>query len=367
MSRILTKRATKAANGTAPTAPVAHLDSGDELALASYNQNSETFRALNALMWQVPLIAMTLTGGLWFGVSSIPRDSGLLFLRPGLLLLAGIGDVLLVVVLERLRYIIREYLTWLNDADPRGHVSAEGEWWMNSKRVVKTCFQIMLFFAAGISFVLFYLTMTTTMHDPAKSTPKAIVAWYDAHARELADGYEGLDAAQTHPKLFEMLRGVKGAKILDVGAGTGRDAAALAGIGHHVTAVEPSSKMLRLAKALHPGNDVLWMSDAMPGLGRVKGTFDVVLLSAVWMHVPPADRAAAFSRIADLTAPGGRIYMTLRLGPGDVDRAMWTVDAGEIARLATARGLAVTDLGKQPDLLGRGDVSWQTLVVTRGQ
>ena len=343
----------------------AALAAGDELSLAAFNQNSETFRALNALMWQVPLIAMTLTGGLWFGVASISRESGLAFLRPGLLLLAGVGDLLLIVILERLRHIIAEYLKWLKGAHPRGHVAADGRRWWNSRKVVKTCFQIMLGFGAAVSFVLFYLAMTVTTDDPAKSTPTAIVAWYDAHARELADGYEGLDAAQTHPRLFEMLRGVKRATILDVGAGTGRDAAALAALGHRVTAVEPSSRMLRLAKGLHPGNDVLWLSDAMPLLPRVNGTYDVVLLSAVWMHVPPGDRAAAFSRIADLTAPSGRIYMTLRLGPGDVDRAMWTVDASEVSRLAAARGMSVEDLGRQPDLLGRDDVSWQTLLVTR--
>lgn len=356
-------------NSTPPAGPLTlatPLEPDDQLALAAYNQNSETFRALNALMWQVPLIAMTLTGGLWFGVASISKESGLAFLAPGLLLLAGVGDVLLIFVLERLRHIIGEYLKWLGAAHPRGYIAADGPRWWNSRKVVKTCFQIMLFFAASISFVLFGAAMFTKTADPAKATPKAVVAWYDAHARELADGYEGLDAATTHPKLFEMLRGVKGARILDVGAGTGRDAAALAGLGHQVVAIDPSAKMLRLARSLHPGNDVQWLQDAMPALSKVKGTYDVVLLSAVWMHVPPADRAPAFSRIVDLMASGGRVYITLRLGPGDVDRAMWSVSAEEIQRLAKARGLVVTDFGKQPDLLGRDDISWQTLVVARG-
>ncbi|THD34469.1 MAG: class I SAM-dependent methyltransferase [Sphingomonas sp.] len=336
-----------------------------ELELAAYNQNSETFRALNALMWQIPLIAMTLTGGLWFGVSSLSRESGLAYLRPGLLLLAAVGDLLLIVVLERLRHIIGEYLTWLRTALPAGHVAAPGDRWYNSSRIVKLSFQIMLGSAALISAVLCYLTMTTVTDDPARATPQAVVAWYDAHARELADGYEGLDAEKTHPRLFAMLRGVRGARILDVGAGTGRDAAALAALGHHVTAVDPSAKMLRLARALHPDLDIRWLIDAMPALGKVQGDYDVVLLSAVWMHVPPADRRAAFSRLVDLLAPGGRIYMTLRLGPADVDRAMWTVDADEVRGLASARGVVVTDLGVQPDLLGRDDVKWQTLVVSR--
>ena len=348
----------------APSPPVTQLDPTDQLALAAYNQNSETFRALNALMWQIPLIAMTLTGGLWFGVASISKDSGLSFLRPGLLLLAGVGDVMLIIILERLRHIIGEYLLWLDAAHPRGFVAAEGKG-LKSRKVVKVCFQIMLGFAAMASIVLFGGTMASTLADPTGTQPRSVVDWYDAHARELADGYEGLDAATTHPRLFEMLRGVKGARILDVGAGTGRDAAALAGLGHHVTAVEPSAAMLRLARGLHPGNDVQWMSDAMPGLAKVKGTYDVVVLSAVWMHVPPADRVVAFNRLVGLLAPHGRIYITLRLGPGDLDRAMWSVSAAEVERLASARGLKVSDFGKQPDLLGRDDVSWQTLVLTR--
>src|SRR5574338_904000 len=236
------------------------LDGSDQLALAAYNQNSETFRSLNGQMWQIPLIAMTLTGGLWFGVASISKDTGLWLLRPGLLLLAGVGDVLLIIVLERLRHVMSAYLDWLEGACPRGFVAAKRKG-LHSPRVVKFCFQVMLGFAAATSFVLFLAAMATRIAEPS---PKSVVAWYDAHALELADGYEGLDAAQTHPRLFQMLEGVKGAQILDVGAGSGRDAAALSELGHHVTAVEPSPAMLRLAKGLHPGNDVLWMSDALP-------------------------------------------------------------------------------------------------------
>lgn len=341
--------------------PEAHRD----LTLAAYNQNFETFRALNALMWQIPLIAMTLTGGLWFGVSSISKDSGLAFLRPGLLLLAGVGDVLLIVILERLRHIIGEYLAWLAAAHPSGHVAAAGVRWWNSRRIVKTCFQLMLGFAAVASFVLFGMTMTATIHAPNTAAPKSAIDWYDDHADDLADGYEGLDPAGIHPELFQSLRGVKPVAILDIGSGTGRDAAALADLGHRVTAVEPSSKMLRLARALHPGSQVKWLSDAMPGLEKVEGTYDVILLSAVWMHVPPADRAAALSRVVDLTPPRGRVFVTLRLGQGDVDRGIWSVSAAELSGMAAARGLATTDLGRRPDMLGRNGVTWQTLLLTR--
>jgi hypothetical protein len=141
-----------------PAAPASQsmnrLDGTDPLDLAAYNQNFETFRALNALMWQIPLIAMTLTGGLWFGVSRVESAQEL---RIGLLTLAVIGDLGLIIVLARLRYILGCYLAWLQAANPRGFVSAPGLNWRNGPETVKSAFQLMLFCAALISVVLLVL------------------------------------------------------------------------------------------------------------------------------------------------------------------------------------------------------------------
>ena len=70
-------------------------------------------------------------------------------------------------------------------------------------------------------------------------------------------------------------------------------------------------------------------------------------------------------RLAQLTAPAGRIYLTLRLGPGDPNRSMWPVSADELEALAQARNLELIDLGRQPDLLGRDEIAWETLLLTR--
>lgn len=194
---------------------------------------------------------------------------------------------------------------------------------------------------------------------------RTAVAWYDAHAEQLADGYEGLDAIQAHPQLFELVRGAAPLRVLDVGAGTGRDAAALAALGHEITAVDPSRKMLRLARALHADRDIAWKRDALPDLASLGGSYDLILLSGVWMHVPPAERRVAFARLSELTASSGQVYITLRNGPEDPDRAMWPTSSGGIRALAEAHGMTMTDLGRRPDLLGRDDVHWQTLLVRK--
>lgn len=335
-----------------------------DLALAAFNQNFETFRALNALMWQIPLIAMTLTGGLWFGVSKVEEASGF---RLGLLLLAFAGNVGLIIVLQRLRFIIGSYLDWLNAAYPRGHVPASGSGLFTRGRTVKLVFQLMLGFAALISLVLSMATMATMLRTSPAVPPASTVAWYDAHAEQLADGYEGLEAATVHHQLFGLIAGSPRMRILDVGAGTGRDAAALAAMGHDVTAVEPSAKMLRLARTLHSASPITWSSDSMPALADQRGPFDLVMLSAVWMHVPPSQRASALKRLVALASARGMIYMTLRIGPADPDRGMFDVNLAELRRLSDAEHLDVTELGDQHDLLGRAGVSWKTVLLRRPQ
>lgn len=337
------------------------LDANDELGREAYKQNFETFRALNALMWQIPLIAMTLTGGLWFGVSKVDDNA---LAQIGLLILAASGNLGLVFVLIRLRYIMGRYLEWLKQAYPVGYVAAPGSGWTTQNERVAGVFRILLLIAALISLVLGYGPMATMLSSVRTKPADAAVAFYDEHARRLANGYESLDPALVHPELFQMLAGPP-KHVLDVGAGTGRDAAAIAELGHAVIAIEPSETMLRLARNLHPNRRIQWVKDSLPDLASVSDPADAILLSAVWMHLAPKQRPAAMRRISALLKKGGFVYLTLRVGPADPERAIFAVDDAEVKRLAVANRMTVQSLGSRPDLLGRADVSWRTLVLTK--
>lgn len=122
----------------------------DELRLAAYKHNHQHFRALNALMWQVPLIGVTLTGGLWFGVSRV-TDSH--FFQTLLLIMATIGDACLGIMMIRIRYIMGEYLVWIKNAYPDGCVEAPGNDLFTRSKIVRTLFQVMLFMAAFMSLI----------------------------------------------------------------------------------------------------------------------------------------------------------------------------------------------------------------------
>ena len=191
------------------------------------------------------------------------------------------------------------------------------------------------------------------------------IDWYDANADAAATRYEGVPPEQVHGWLADLLPRAPAA-ALDVGAGSGRDAAWLSSRGYDVVAVEPSPRMRTIARERHAEPAIRWLPDSLPALRHTVKTglaFDVILLSAVWMHVAPSDRARAFRKLVNLLKPGGLIALTLRHGPAEATRAMHAVSADEIRRLARDHGALVERCSTAEDHLGREDVQWTQVAV----
>jgi SAM-dependent methyltransferase len=133
------------------------------------------------------------------------------------------------------------------------------------------------------------------------------------------------------------------ARILDVGAGPGHDAAAFARLGHRVTAVEPTAALREGAQRLYADLPIRWLADSLPGLAPLEAgdaaSFDFILLSGVWMHLDEAERRAAFPRLAGLLAPGGVLAISLRHGWVPPGRVMYEVTADKTLALAAQSGL----------------------------
>ena len=191
------------------------------------------------------------------------------------------------------------------------------------------------------------------------------IAWYDAHAETLADRYESVPSEQVHAWLTDLLPS-QPATILDVGAGSGRDAAWLAYRGHSVVAVEPSARFQTMAREQHDSPRIQWIRDSLPGLKRTLRTglaFDVILVSAVWMHVARSDRARAFRKLITLLKPGGVLAITLRHGPAEAERKFHRVSAAEIKSLARDHGAFIERETTADDQLGRREVRWEQLAI----
>lgn len=159
-----------------------------------------------------------------------------------------------------------------------------------------------------------------------------------------------------------------GSAVLDVGAGSGRDAAALAQKGYIVTAVEPSAELRRWGQHHYGTKGVEWIADRLPDLAILRSghqRFDFILCSAVLIHIAPEDLALSLVSLADLLKPGGSLAVSVRDCQAQ-DRAdiFHEVQAPALIAAATNAGLELQHQSTSADQLGR-DVRWQAFVFGR--
>lgn len=81
-----------------------------------YVENSEHARHLNTNLNAIPALAVTITGGLWFGAAATEglKDA----IRFALLILAGLSDVVLIFAAFRVRNVFEGYLEVLKAFHP---------------------------------------------------------------------------------------------------------------------------------------------------------------------------------------------------------------------------------------------------------
>lgn len=193
-------------------------------------------------------------------------------------------------------------------------------------------------------------------------------SYYDSGASQLACRYESVTFEEVHEWLLPYLP-TQPSVILDIGAGSGRDAAALAERGHEVVAVEPSANMLLEARVRHPHPRIRWVEDRLPGLStlfRASLSFDVILASAVWMHLAPESRKRGLRKILDLLKPGGLLALTLRQGPAPPEQGFYPADPDETVRNAEDQGVRLIFRDRTSDRLKRPGVSWTRLLFRLG-
>ena len=161
-------------------------------------------------------------------------------------------------------------------------------------------------------------------------------------------------------------------KVLDVGAGTGRDSAWFAGHGHDVVAVEPVPEFRRAGRDLHRHANMIWLDDRLPLLTLLatakESVFDLIVVIAVWQHLRPDQQPSAMTALAGLVAPGGRLVISVRHGPGSPTRPCFHADVDRMIGWAEAAGLKLL-LRREADSLQQKNrdagVRWTWLCLER--
>lgn len=130
--------------------------------------------------------------------------------------------------------------------------------------------------------------------------------------------------------LLDVLAAQPGERILDIGCGTGHQAATLVAAGAEVVGIDADAAMLEIARAEHPEVRFAQVDaqDRAALEAAADGAFDAVLSNAALHWMPRQDDVVA--AIAAVLRPGGRFVVEMG-GAGNVARTTEAIRAGRAA------------------------------------
>ena len=193
---------------------------------------------------------------------------------------------------------------------------------------------------------------------------------YGEESEEFVRRSEAIPFEEKHRHVLHLLP-LDPCRVLDIGAGSGGDAARFVALGHQVVAVEPADELRSAAIALHPSERIEWGNDSLPYLEWTRSLgrrFDLVMMTGVWMHLDEAERQQAMPNVASLIDPGGLLIMSIRHGWVPPNKLMFPVSAEETISLAQTQGL-VPLLHVEADSIQptnrQANVTWSHLAFSR--
>ena len=160
--------------------------------------------------------------------------------------------------------------------------------------------------------------MTSAPNQTARRLFAPIAPTYERWARVLSLGQDD----RWRRVMVDGLSLPRGAKVLDVAAGTGSISRRLQRMGHQVTAVDLSGEML----GLHPGpHRVQARAEMLPFEG---GAFDGLTFGYLLRYVE--DPITCLTELARVVKPGGRLGMVEFGLPTGIWKGPWEIYAGAI-------------------------------------
>jgi 2-polyprenyl-3-methyl-5-hydroxy-6-metoxy-1,4-benzoquinol methylase len=164
---------------------------------------------------------------------------------------------------------------------------------------------------------------------------------YEVDADALVRRYERVRPTDKYRAALHLIPSLP-CRVMDIGAGSGVDAAWFASLGHEVFAVEPTAELRRSAMATYPSPRIHWMDDYLPHLRSVVAldeTFELIVVAGVWTHLDETERHEAVKTIASLLAPDGVAVISIRQGIAPTGRLTFPVTTQETVTSAETYGL----------------------------
>lgn len=144
---------------------------------------------------------------------------------------------------------------------------------------------------------------------------KRTIDYYRIRSAEVVRRYESADMSELHDHLLRHLP--PNGSILEIGCGSGRDAAFMVSKGFDVTATDASAEMVREATRAHPELEDWLSCESLPlpdGSPLLACSFDAVVSIATIMQIPDRDLFESASQVLQLLKPGGILFLSSSIG-----------------------------------------------------
>lgn len=187
--------------------------------------------------------------------------------------------------------------------------------------------------------------------------------YYQLHAQRFFSETVDVDMSELYRPFVAHLK--PGARILDAGCGSGRDAKAFSEMGYEVEAFDASAELVELARQ-HTGLPVKEM--------RFEDITEVERYDGIWccaslLHVPLAELPGVMTQLAKALKPGGVWYLSFKYGSGEREkdgRRFTDMDeSGLQEMIGGLSGIEVMDSWQTHDQRPEREDSWINLVLSK--
>ena len=185
--------------------------------------------------------------------------------------------------------------------------------------------------------------------------------YYESNAEHYAAETFSADMSEQYQRFLPLLK--KGAKILDVGSGSGRDACYFQKHGYQVTALEPSKNLCREIRKVFSGEIIC--SDIQNY--RPKERYDGIWACASLIHLQEEEILRFFEKIDLYLNDNGVVYVSGKNGisTGEVEDGRFFLEFTErlVEKILTVNEqLKPEQLWYTEDVSGRQGFRWLNLI-----
>jgi SAM-dependent methyltransferase len=144
--------------------------------------------------------------------------------------------------------------------------------------------------------------------------------YYDENAQEWGEAHHGFEEVTFWKEEMERFHEeLPSGKVLEIGSGTGKDAANLIRLGYDYVGTDASSGLLKLARKRNPGASFknVRVQDLTDHFSE--NEFDGFWTAATLLHIPHDEINGSLENINNVVRNGGIGFISIKQGEGELE------------------------------------------------